>query len=223
MWVEDMDGNLPDRPSPNLYRVKGGELRWVYEFSFWRRPVVLLTTWLVLLFSSLVPFLLVFFASLGDEGFWGAVGLGLPVFGLIVGFVSVLCLFAYLILGLVYGGKYLVLFKMDDRGVSHVELPRRFRRGVSACLLAAALGLSSGSMVVERSGLLSVSRLVVRLAFARVRLVKILEGRNVIILRSGLVHIRLVARSADFAYVRDFVLSRCPEGVKVRVVEGPVR
>ena len=223
MWAENIDGTLPDRPSPNLYRVKGGELRWVYEFSYWKYPVVLLMTWKALMAASLVLFLVVFFVSLGDAGAWGAFLLGLPVFAWVGGFVSVLCFLAYLILGVVYGGKYLVLFKMDDQGVSHVELPRRFRKGVSAGLLAAALGLSSGSMALARSGLLSVSRFVVHSRFSSIRSVEVREGRNLIILRSGLLYNRVVARSEDFAFVLEFILNRCPEGVKVKVAGGRVR
>ena len=45
-----------------------GGYHWMYAFSFWKNPAVLITTYKLLLLAALVPGLLMFFLTLAEEG-----------------------------------------------------------------------------------------------------------------------------------------------------------
>lgn len=96
------------------------------EFSFWRNPAILITAAKVLLISPFIPALFTFVITFVD-GFGAAFGIASKIFGygilLMAGLLAVAV--AYLLLGLIYGGKYFVLFKMDDKGVNHIQLDKR--------------------------------------------------------------------------------------------------
>lgn len=203
-------------PANTITQGPDGTIHWIYEFSFWKNPSILITTWKVLMLSTAFPFLLVFFLTLAEEGFMEALGVAVPIFGMIALGVSVLMGIAYLIVGLIYGGKYIVLFRMDEKGIDHIQLQKQYDKARAMGLLTAAIGLAGGSLTTAGAGLLSASRQSMHTTFSKVRSVKVKERRNILYLNENLNHNQVYIGDEDFAFVRDYILSRCPKNIRIR-------
>ena len=84
---------------------------------------------------------------------------------------------------------------------------------------AAVAGVMLSSMIARRypkgfsAGLLAASRQSLHTAFAKVRKIRIDERRGVIHLAERLTRNQVYAAPEDFAFVRDFILARCPRAV----------
>ena len=90
---------------------------------------------------------------------------------------------SYLILCLLYKGKYTMQLEMDEVGVLHTEAPGQRKKsrkiGVAAAVAGTAAGYS-GAMGLAAAGQSFYSR------FAQVRVVKAVRSQNLIRLRGGL-------------------------------------
>jgi len=98
--------------SKNITKNSTGSYSWMYEFSLWKNPAVLITAFKVSLIALMVPVLLMFFLTLGD-GIGEAFKLLLSMLGIGAVLMTVLMVAGYVMLSIAYGGKYYVLFKMD--------------------------------------------------------------------------------------------------------------
>ena len=117
------------RPAPGITPGRDGVMRWVHELSLWKNPTVLIATAKVLLLAASVPALLVGLLALVEgDGIGAALGSVAQVGGIVVGIVAVLLLIAYPLTAILQGGRYCVVFEMDERGVRHTQLRKQFER-----------------------------------------------------------------------------------------------
>ena len=112
-----------------MVKQANGIYRWTYELNLYRNPTVLITVLKVLGLSMGLVWLFVVLVSMGDRGFWWDGFLPeTKVFALVMlGFV-VLGAVSYYLYALIQGGRYCVLFEMDEQGVKHTQLARQFRK-----------------------------------------------------------------------------------------------
>lgn len=192
----------------------GSELQWMYEFSFWRNPAILITVAKVLLISLFVPAIFMFVITLGD-GFGAAFGLASKIFGYGILLMAGLLAVAYLLIGLVYGGKYFVLFKMDDAGVSHIQLDKQYKKAQALGFLTALIGLSSGKLNVGGAGILAATKQSLYTSFKKVKSVKAVRSRNTIYVNESMTRNQIYAVNEDFDFVLEHILSHCPKNVRV--------
>lgn len=203
------------RPSPHVVRSEDGTLRWVYEYSLWKNPVILFTVWKVLLLSGGIMALFMFFISLG-EGFAEAARISLTVFAITAGALTGLLVIAYPFYALINGGKYCVLFEMDEKGVRHIQLGKQYKKAAVIGILTAMLGAASGNMTAAGAGLLGASKSMQTTTFAKVRLVSVKENRRVIYLNEPFGLNQVYAEPEDFGFVRDYILGRLSGKAKIK-------
>lgn len=121
-----------------------GIYRWAHELNMFRDPTILFTVWKIFsgIFVGLWLFLLMLEASDGDldakNGFILTGGFALLLFG-----VLVLATVAYLAYALYMGGKYCVLFIIDDEGIIHRQLERRVRKAQAVSAFNMLVGLAT--------------------------------------------------------------------------------
>lgn len=192
-----------------------GSLSWAYELSFWSNPTILITVFKVMLLALAFPVVMAFVLGL-EDGVGEAGTLALTMLAICGAIMTVLLIVAYVLVGLAYGGKYQVLFKMDDRGIHHVQLKKQYDRAAAMGLLTALAGLAGGNLSVAGAGLMSASRQAMYTEFSAVRSVRVAESRNVIYVNEALSRNQVYASDEDLPLVRDFILSHCPSGVRVR-------
>ena len=194
--------------------IKGSDMQWMYEFSFWKSPVLIITLFKVLLISVLALALMMFFITLGD-GFQDAINVFLTILGLVGGILLVLLAAAYVLVGLLYGGKYFVLFKMDDKGVNHIQLDKQYKKAQALGFLTALIGLSSGNLTTAGSGLMAATKQSLYTSFKKVKSIKVAKARNTIYVNETLSRNQVYVANEDFDFVLEHILNNCPKNVKV--------
>jgi SAM-dependent methyltransferase len=117
-----------------------GKYRWVYEMNMITNPTIFLTV-LKVFWGIIIGMWAVFgFFLYVIHGDWdGLLGMTRAML-VVLGIFTVLTMLGVLLLAAIYGGKYVVLFEMDENGVKHIQLPRQVKK-------AEALGLPNAKFV----------------------------------------------------------------------------
>ena len=201
-------------PGSGITSGQDGVLRWAHEVNLWKNPTILITVAKVMLFAALVPALLVGVLTLFDgDGVVAALRTFAEVGGLSIGIVAVLTLIAYPLLALLMGGRYYVVFEMDAHGVKHIQLRKQFERNQALMLVTMLAGIAGSSPQTTGAGLLAASRQSLHTTFTKVRQIRINERRGVIYLAEKFSRNQVYAAPEDFAFVRDYIVSRCPKAL----------
>ena len=194
---------------------EGGGMRWLYPYSFWKNPAILITTWKVLMLSLSFPAVLAFSLYL-ENGIAEAAKISLMIMGIGAVALTGLLAIAYALVGWSYGGKYYVLFKMDEKGVHHIQLKSQYDKAAAMGFLTALVGLASRNFAVAGAGLMSAVRQSLYTDFSKVRSIKVREKRNVIYVNETLSRNQVYAEDEDFDFVRDYIIAHCPKGIKIK-------
>ena len=192
-----------------MVKQKNGVYRWTYELNLYRNPTVLITVLKVLGLSMGLVWLFVVLVSMGDRGFWWdgflseTKGFALVMLGLVV-----LGAISYYLYALIQGGRYCVLFEMDEHGVKHTQLARQFKRAQVVAALTTLAGAASGNPTIMGTGILAGSRASLYSTFASVKKITAVKARNVIYLDARLNHNQIYVEDADFDEVLAFISAR---------------
>lgn len=201
-----MNDNQP--VSPGLIIGGDGILRWAYEMNMWKNPTLVITIWKVLLLAALAPALLVFFLNLGD-GFGSAILVFVKVMSIVAGIITGLMLLAYPLVAILNGGKYCVIFEMDEKSVKHIQMQKQFEKNQVLSMLAVLAGVMTGNIQATAAGMLAGSKQSSLSSFEKVRSITVNEKRHVIYVNEKLSHNQVYADSDDFAFVCDYLIGRC--------------
>ena len=193
-----------------MVKQENGIYRWTYELNMYRNPTVLITVLKILGLSMGLVWLFTVLISIGDRRFWWDGFLSeTKVFALVMlGFI-VLGAVSYYLYALIQGGRYCVLFEMDEQGVKHTQLARQFKRAQVVAALTTLAGAATGNPTVMGSGILAGSRASLYSDFASVKKLTAAKERNVIYLDSLFNHNQVYVEDADFDEVYDFIAARC--------------
>ena len=120
----------------NIYLCPDGVYRWIYEFAMLKNPTVLFTIWAV--FGGIIVGIWLFMQLLalieGDmnaERFLSGIGF----LAVIAAGAFVLSFLGYLIVAARYGWKYIVIFEMDENGVTHKQMQQQFQKARAPIVL----------------------------------------------------------------------------------------
>lgn len=193
-----------------------GVYRWYYEFPMMKNPTVLFTVWKVLGIAFLAVFVFVALIDMiGSDDPLGMLWFTAKLFLAIGGTFFVISLIAYFIVAATYGFKYVVLFEMDENCVKHIQCPKQFKKAQAIGWITALAGLAAGKPGLAGAGMLSSAGGESTSVFENVRKVKIKKRRNVIHVNQLLAKNQVYASDADFAFVAEFISSRCKKA-KIR-------
>lgn len=205
-------GPARQKPSPSIELCEDGRYRWVYEMNMYRNPTIPITISLVIALSVGITFLLVLMIGIFTNSFYGLDSF-LGMVGAFVGILALLLVIgviAYYVVAAMNGGRYIVLFEMDEEGFVHTQAPKQTTKAEALLWLGA---LVSGA---PAGALLAASHTSTSTVFAQVSDVKVRRNRNVIYVNQKLSRNQIYAENADFDFVQDFVLSHVPSTAKVR-------
>lgn len=205
-----MGKDKADIGEQGIIRGEDGVYRWIYEFHLLKNPVILFVLWKILALSLGGVWAFVTLLSLGDQSFWWK-GFWSETkgFALLLAVLLALGLIAYLFYSALMGGRYRVLFEMDERRIVHTQLPGQFQKAKRLSDAAVLLGLAAGSAGAVGSGLLAGSRQSISSEWSRVKHVVFCPGRNTIRLNAPLCRNQIYASDGDFQFVRRFVEEHC--------------
>ena len=189
-----------------------GKYCWVYELKLLKNPAILCVIWKIIVGAFLGVWLFVMLLSLGDthfwwDGFWSEA----KMFALLTALRLALSLLAYLFYAAVMGGKYCVLFEMDENGIRHTQAPRQFKKAQLLAAITALSGMKSGHIGTVGTGLLAGSKVSSYSEWHLVKSIAVHPRLNLIKVNAPLNKNQVYAEDTDFAFVRQYILTHCAE------------
>ena len=185
-----------------------GTYRWVYELNLKRNPVVLITVLKVLGFSMFLIYLFNIFLAIVDGHFMRDFFGLTKVFAVILLGFLVLGAVAYYLYAHMMGGKYCVLFEMDDKGIRHIQLAEQFKKAQAIAALTILAGAAAGKPGTIGTGLLAGSKNEMYSQFSKVKSIEPNKKLNVIKVNSPLNYNQVYIDDEDFDFVLEYIQKR---------------
>ncbi len=180
--------------SNNITLYQDGKYRWVYEMGLFTNPTIFWLIWKIFFFIILE--FTIFASALGT---FDNVLDCLKSFGYFIGGMTLLSGVGYVIYALIMGGKYIVIFEMDEEGVNHKQCPKQAKKAEALAMLNRYGSLIRTEMYSE---------------FSKVREIKAYPKTNVIKVNGLLEHNQVYAEKEDFDFVLNFIKDHVPEDCK---------
>lgn len=200
--------------APNDYRgskvrlCEDGKYRWVYEMSFLTNPTIFLTVFKVFACIIIGMFLIFGIIAAIDEDWKTVVGMT-KACGLVLAIFLGLTIISMFVMAAIYKGKYIVLFEMDEKEISHIQVPEQFKKAQKLGKITAMAGAARGSFTTAGSGMLAASKQSSTSEFSKVRKVKPSRWLHVIKVNELIEKNQIYVTDEDFDFVYDFIKSRC--------------
>ena len=133
--------------------------------------------------------------------------------GLALGAI-VLSLIGYAIFAAISGGKYNMLFHMDDDCVVHVQMPKEAERGDAISDVAGVVGVLTGNLTLMGTSMAQYGRHTMTSTFANVKSITQDRAHDLIKIRAGVEFNQIYAYPAQYDFVLSYIANHCP-GVRV--------
>lgn len=195
----------------NIVLCPDGVYRWSYEMDMLRNPTIMLSTLKAMGLAIGIVIVFMVVMDLIEGSFDGPdrlVFLG-QLFGIMAGIFLVLGIIAYLIVAALYGWKYQCLFEMTEEQVTHIQMPKQFKKAEAIGWLTTVVGLAAGKPSMVGLGLNSAARSSTTSSFANVATVKVRRWRHTIHVNHLLDKNQVYAEDEDFDFVEQFITARC--------------
>ncbi len=184
-----------------------GKYRWVYEMNMLKNPTIFFTVLKVMMISLGIVWLFGLVIGIGNMSldyflFWT------KLTGIMIGIFFVLTIIGVLVTAAVLG-KYVVLFEMDEKGVTHIQMPRQVKKAEMIGLITALVGAMAKSPTTIGAGVLATAKTKSTSEFVNVRRVKARRRFNLIKVNQLLDKNQVYVADEDFDFVYNFIKSRC--------------
>ena len=206
--------NRGHKVTPNISLCLDGKYRWVYEMNLFKNPTIFILVWKIFFFIFLGIFGFMIIIDLINDNLDGEMFVNTLKFFLyfIIGMTVVVGI-SYLIYAAVMGGKYIVLFEMDDKGINHIQHPKQVKKAEVISDIAILAGLATGRLSTVAVGMNT--RTEMQSDFNTVRKVRSYPRRNLIKVDGLIEHNQVYAEKEDYDFVRKFIIEHCTNA-KVR-------
>ncbi|MBR3043043.1 MAG: zinc ribbon domain-containing protein [Oscillospiraceae bacterium] len=194
----------------NIYLCPDGMFRWIYEFRMMKNPVILFTILKIFggIFGGIWLFetVLMLFDGFDTEVFLhntfaiAAITLVILVIGLL----------SYVIVAAMNGWKYIVLFEMNDEGVTHTQMQKQFEKAQAIGWLTTMAGAMTGNLTTIGIGINTAVHNSLHSDFAKVRKIKVRRRQHTIHVNELLEKNQVYAEPEDFDFVLDHISKRIP-------------
>ncbi len=200
-----------------LQRGQDGSYRWVYEMNLFTNPTVLLLIlkifwwicfgiWVFMLFIDWIS------GDMDVDTFLSIT----KVMGLMTVVFLILSVVGYYVYTLIVGGKYCVLFVMDEKGILHRQINKEVKKAKLIGIITALSGVATANLTTTGMGLQTMVNTEMYSEFDKVRSVEVCRRRSVIKVNSPLNYNQVYASDADFEIVLDYILKHLPANAKVK-------
>jgi len=188
-----------------------GKYRWVYELNLLKNPTVLFDVWIVLAMSVFIVaiFIMGILFVTGDfeiSMLWGSIINGIIVLSVI----TALCIIGYLVYTLMVGGKYVVLFIMDEHEIVHKQMPKTVKTAQLIGKLTMLAGAVAGKPGMIGTGLLAKTNTSLNSDYKSVKKVSAVRWMNLIKVEERFFKNRIYVNKEDFDFVFDYLCKHCP-------------
>jgi cytochrome bd-type quinol oxidase subunit 2 len=185
----------------------------VYEFNLFTNPTILFTVLKVVLGILAVIVILMLAVMLPDlvRGYADSRDLAetLRFAGTFALFFTMLTCVGYAIYAAMQGGKYCVVFTMDEKGLLHKQMARQYRKAQLVGALDVVAGIVAGKPGVAGIGITS-ARDSLASDFGAVRGIRGSRRLRVIKLNEPLAKNQVYVEPGDYDFVLGYIVSHCP-------------
>jgi hypothetical protein len=199
-----------------LMQGQDGVWRWTYALSLLSNPTVFITVTKVILLASLVPVLLTGAITLFESGLLESLRVMGSVLAIVLGILLALMILAYLLIALLFRGKYCVVFEMDDHSVTHLQMQKQFQKNQVLAYLTVLAGAAAGNPQTAGAGLLAGSKRSSTSTFSKVKSLVFHPSRHVIYVNEAFNKNQVYAPPAFYEAIQNHLIARCP---KAKVVQ----
>lgn len=199
------DQTLTDR----IHLCKDGKYRWIYVLNMYKNPSIIFVVFKIFGYILLTGWAIMTISDLCRGEGWDTIWFDTKMMLLIVALFVVLIILAYLLVAASYGGKYIVLFEMDEQGVLHRQLKSQIKKAQAMGWFTVLAGLKAGNLTTIGAGLNSATKTSSYSSFENVRNVKACRSRNLIKVNELLEKNQVYVTDEDFDFVYNFICSRC--------------
>ena len=206
-----VDGKDP-YVSKNVVLCTDGKYRWVYEMSllkdwsiFWLVMKVFIG---VILGMGVIGFIIELF---GDHEYRFI----FEMMGIMIGIFAVLGILGYLLYAAIMGGKFCVLYTMDDAGILMEQQAKQAKKAEIIADLLVLAGALSGNVTTVGMGLSSARRTSMYSTFKGTKKLTAMPKKEVIKMDAPMDHNRIWCEDDDdYNFVWNYIKSRC-EGAEI--------
>ena len=195
----------------NIYLCPDGMYRWIYEFRMMKNPAILFT--LLKIFGGIFGGIWIFetVLMLFDGGFDTEVFLHNTIAIAVIALVMLVIAFiSYVIVAAMNGWKYIVLFEMNDEGVTHTQMQKQFEKAQALGWLTAMAGALTGNLTTAGIGINTAIHNSLHSDFSKVRNIRIRRRQHTVYVNELLRKNQVYAEPADFDFVSDYIHARIP-------------
>lgn len=203
-----------EKVTPNIYLCSDGKYRWVYEMNLIKNPTVFVLVWKIFFFILLGIFAMILivdaveWGEIFSERFWD----NLKWMGYFMIGMTVVVGLGYLVYAAIMGGKYIVVFEMDEKGINHIQHPKQVKKAEALAAITTFAGLATGNLSTAGAGMNV--RTEMSTDFSIVRRVKTYPRRHLIKLDGLLEHNQVYAEKEDYEFVKKYIFEHCTEAKK---------
>ncbi|MDP2889567.1 MAG: hypothetical protein Q8P34_11490 [Bacteroidota bacterium] len=166
------------------------KLEWTIRVPVFRNPIILKQLGIAIG----IPFGVLIFFLILTKAFYA------------LGLIIVLFLFTYLLIRIVWGGKYDVGFELNRTGIRNYTLKKQSNRNRIINALAFVSGLLSGKPAVAGAGILAQSRQDVLIRWSNIRKVRFYPGNQTVMIKAGFAeNIAVFCTPSNYSEVEAFI------------------
>ena len=201
--------------SKNITMCYDGKYRWVYELDMYKSPVIIKEVWRAMLVAGVIVLAILFAINIMDGDLMETLQFVAQAAAILFGIFLVLSIIGYLVFAYIIGGKYCVVFEMDEAGINHKQHDKHVKKSELAGAITVLAGLAGGNLSTVGTGILAASRTSMLTYFDDVKELEILPKEHLICLNETLSRNQVYAEDEDFAFVANYIKSHC-RNAKVR-------
>ena len=206
--------NAGQMVTPNIMLGPDGKYRWIYEMSLFKNPTIFLLIWKIFffIFIGILGFIMLLDIFEGNMDLERLL-FDLKLMGIVIAVLTVIIGISMLIYAAIMGGKYIVMFEMDENGINHKQLPAQARKAVGIAAAAFLVGMAGGNRSAMLGGM-AAANTEMYTSFAKTRKVRFYPRRDTIKIRQLLYRNQIYAKPEDYSFVQNYILTRVPDNAK---------
>ena len=195
--------------SKNITMCNDGKYRWVYELDMYKSSVIIKEVWRAMLIAGVIVLAFMFVINIMDSDLLETLEFLVQAAAVMCGIFLVLSIIGYLVFSYIVGGKYCVVFEMDEAGVNHKQHEKHVKKAQLTGAITTLAGAAGGSLNTAGTGVLSAAHTSMYSNFDDVKELEILPKQHLIRVNESLNRNQVYADDEDFAFVADYIKARC--------------
>lgn len=201
----------------NIVLGTDGKYHWSYRFRLLKNPTILFLLWKMFFWIYVGIFIMVNLFDIfgGHFKFDRFLDFGGKFALILLGFEAFVAL-GYFIYAAIMGFTYYVVFEMDEKGVTHTQMPKQFKKAQAISLIEFFVGLSANNPSIAGGGLLAATKQSMHSQWDKVKSIEIFAKRGVIKVNSTLNYNQVYAEDEDFDFVKDYIKVHVSKKCKIQ-------